>query len=290
MIAMIPTRRIARVLPVLAAAIFLGAASSSANAADASPWSEDLQSAARLIAARAQVIAGGRVFRAGIEIKLKEGWHTYWRYPGDSGVPPVLDFSKSQNVKAVTVLFPAPSRFPDGAGGNSIGYNGELILPVHVVPQDAGKPVTLRLKLDYAVCEKLCVPAEARMELGLTGADSGKEAALRTFEAKVPVAAKIGDAGALAIRAVHREAGSGKPRVVVDVAAPAGLPVVLFAEGPTVQWALPLPEPVAGAPAGLQRFSFLLDGLPPGEKGSGSTLRLTAVSGGKAIEAGFRLD
>jgi hypothetical protein len=65
---------------------------------------------------------------------------------------------------------------------------------------------------------------------------------------------------------------------------------VLFAEGPTAQWALPLPEPVAGAPAGLQRFAFVLDGLPPGEKASGATLRLTAVSGEKAVEVAFRLD
>ena len=66
--------------------------------------------------------------------------------------------------------------------------------------------------------------------------------------------------------------------------------MTLFAEGPTAQWALPLPEPVAGAPAGLQRFAFELDGLPPGEKADGATLRLTAVSGDKAIEVAFRLD
>ena len=156
-------------LPILAAASLFGAASSAAIAADASPWDDDLQSAARLIAAQAHNESGGRVFRAGVEIKLKEGWKTYWRYPGDSGVPPVLDFSKSQNVKSVTVLYPAPTRFPDGAGGNSIGYKGDVILPLHVVPQDAGKPVTLDLKLDYAVCEKLCVPAEAKLELMLTG-------------------------------------------------------------------------------------------------------------------------
>ena len=75
-----------------------------------------------------------------------------------------------------------------------------------------------------------------------------------------------------------------------SVTIPAGAPVVLFAEGPTAQWALPLPEPVAGAPAGLQRFAFELDGLPPGEKASGAMLRLTAVAGDKALEAGFRLD
>ena len=225
------------------------------------------------------------MFRAGIEIRLKEGWKTYWRYPGDSGVPPVLDFSKSQNVKAVTVLYPAPMRFPDGAGGNSIGYKGDV-----VVPQDAGKPVTLNLKLDYAVCEKLCVPAEAKLELLLTGTANANDATLNAAEAQVPKRAAIGDSGTPAIRAVRREAGSGKPRVVVDVAAPAGASLTLFAEGPTPQWALPLPEPVAGASAGQQRFAFELDGLPPGEKPDGATLRLTAVSGDKAIEVGFRLD
>jgi DsbC/DsbD-like thiol-disulfide interchange protein len=274
----------------MAAASLFAATSSTAIAADASPWDDDLQSAARLIAARAHNESGGRVFRAGVEIKLKEGWHTYWRYPGDSGVPPVLDFSKSRNVKAVTVLYPAPSRFPDGAGGNSIGYNGVLILPLHVVPQDAGKPVALDLKLDYAVCEKLCVPSEAKLQLMMTGAESANDAAVGAAEALVPVAAAIGSSGTPAIRAVRREPGTGKPRVVVDVAAPAGAPVVLFAEGPTPQWALPLPEPVTGAPAGQQRFAFELDGLPPGEKADGASLRLTAVAGGKAVEVGFRLD
>jgi hypothetical protein len=77
---------------------------------------------------------------------------------------------------------------------------------------------------------------------------------------------------------------------VVDVAAPAGAAPLLYAEGPDAKWALPVPEPVAGAPAGQQRFAFELDGLPPGESGAGATLRLTAVAGGKAVEALFRLD
>src|SRR5215467_2370509 len=107
-----------------AAASLLSSLSSISIAADVSRWDEDLQSAARLIAARANNTPEGTVFRAGLEIKLKEGWKTYWRYPGDSGVPPAIDTSKSDNVKTVNVLYPAPSRFPDGAGGNSIGYKG----------------------------------------------------------------------------------------------------------------------------------------------------------------------
>jgi DsbC/DsbD-like thiol-disulfide interchange protein len=272
-------------------ALFAAASlASAANAADVSPWDEDAQSAARLVAARARDENGGRVFRAGVEIKLQDGWKTYWRYPGDSGVPPALDFSKSQNVKSISVLYPAPARFADGAGGHSIGYKGNVILPLHVVPQDSRKPVTLALKLDYAACEKLCVPAEANLQLLISGGESAQEKAIVAAEARVPGHAQIGDLGAPAVRAVHRDTQSGKPRVLVDVAAPPGVPLTLFAEGPTAQWALPLPEPIAGAPAGLQRFVFELDGLPLGEKASGSTLRLTAVAGDKAIEVAFRLD
>jgi DsbC/DsbD-like thiol-disulfide interchange protein len=259
-------------------------------AVDASPWDEGLQSAARLIAARATGTGAGLIYRSGIEVRLNPGWKTYWRYPGDSGVPPSFDFSKSENIKAVTVLFPAPSRFPDGAGGNSVGYKSGLLLPIHVVPNDPTKPVALRLKLEYAVCEKLCVPADANLELKLIGTQNTNDATVSAAEALVPKVAAIGDSGVPAIRSVHREAGAGKPKIVADVAAPAGVSAILFAEGPNAKWALPLPEPVPGAPAGLQRFAFDLDGLPPGESGAGAILRLTAVAGDKAIEAVFRLD
>src|SRR5215470_10497297 len=106
------TRR-SHLLPVLAAASLLLVLRPAA-AADASAWDDSGQSAARLVAAQARNESGARVFRAGVEITLKPGWKTYWRYPGDSGVPPSLDFSGSQNLKAVTVLHPAPQRFPDG--------------------------------------------------------------------------------------------------------------------------------------------------------------------------------
>jgi DsbC/DsbD-like thiol-disulfide interchange protein len=277
-------------MALFAAASLMGAPSPAAIAADVSPWDDGMQSSARLVAAHAREESGSRVYRAGVEIKLKEGWKTYWRYPGDSGVPPTLDFSKSQNVKSVTVLYPAPTKFPDGAGGQSIGYKGHVILPLRVVPEDPRKPVTLNLKVDYAACEKLCVPVEAKLQLLVSGNKSAADMAVTAAEARVPKHAEIGSAGAPAIRAVRREAGSGKPRVVVDVATPTGAPVTLFAEGPTAQWALPLPAPVTGAPAGLQRFAFDVDGVPPGERAEGAMLRLTAVAGDQAIEVAFRLD
>ena len=261
-----------------------------ASAGDASAWDDGLQSAVRLIAARASGSGKTAVYRSGVEIRLNPGWKTYWRYPGDSGVPPAFDFSKSENVKSATVLFPPPMLFDDGAGGHSIGYKNGVLLPVHVVPNDPKRPAVLRAKIDYAVCEKLCVPADASLELTLPGTDGANDTAVGAAEALLPKMSSIGDSGALAIRSAHKEAGKGKPKIVVDVAAPAGAAPVLYAEGPDAKWALPLPEPVSGAPAGLQRFAFELDGLPPGESSAGATLRLTAVVGDKAVEALFRLD
>jgi DsbC/DsbD-like thiol-disulfide interchange protein len=207
----------------------------------------------------------------------------------------VFDFAASDNVKTVTVLWPAPVRFVDG-GGTSIGYKDGVILPLRIVSQDESKPVTLRLNLDYAVCEKLCVPAKAKGELVLSGATGTQETALKAAEARVPRPAEWGDGPTLMLRKVWRDTASAKPRVLVDVATPSDTPVDLFAEGPTPDWALPLPEPVAiedrgGAlGAGIRRFAFELDGLPPGAKSEGAAIKLTATTGQNAIEAVFRLD
>src|SRR5665647_808307 len=152
--------------------MLLGAA---ALAADESPWSQDSRSAVRLVAGANK--NGEAPLRAGIEITLQPGWKTYWRYPGDSGVPPRFDFSGSDNLKSAKVLYPAPHLFADEAG-NSLGYKDAVIFPVLISPLLPGKPITLRLKLDYAVCEKLCIPAEGRADLTLGLGDSSHDAAL----------------------------------------------------------------------------------------------------------------
>ncbi len=255
-----------------------------ANAADTSSWSQDSKSAVRLIAG--SNTGGDAPLRAGIEVKLQPGWHTYWRYPGDSGVPPRFDFAGSDNVRSAKVRYPAPRLFSDG-GGQSIGYSGSVIFPIEVTPRQTGKPVILRLKVDYAVCEKLCVPAEGRAALGLAPGPSANDAALGAAEAQVPV---LLDAAAVDLRA-RRVNDAAKPLVAVDLKTPDGKPVALLVEGPGPEWALPIPKPAQGAPAGRQHFGFELDGLPPGVNPKASfELTFTLIGDGRAVEVKTHLD
>ena len=269
---------------VLAACVISAAWATPSLAADESPWSDDVRSATRLVAGGGK--SGDAQLRAGVEIKMQPGWKTYWRYPGDSGVPPHFDFSGSENLKAATVLYPTPHLFTDETG-QSLGYKERVIFPVVVSPQQAGKPVRLRLKIDYAVCEKLCVPAEGRAELVLAPGNSAHNADLSAAEARVPKQVTPAQAGLTARRV---NAGS-KPQVTVDLAAPPGQPVELFVEGPTPNWALPIPKPAKSGADGRAKFSFDLDGMPPGfDPKSQVDLTYTVVTGDRAVEVKSRLD
>src|SRR3974390_1665234 len=157
---------------VLTALMSLPAAK--ARAEDAAPWQKAAHSAVRLLAGS----RSGPVLLGGCAVQLEPHWKTYWRTSGDSGVPPRFDFSKSDNVEAVTVLWPAPTRFDDGASGYSVGYHDQVVLPLRIVAKTVDKPVTLRADINYAVCEKLCIPVEANVELGFNSVASTENSGL----------------------------------------------------------------------------------------------------------------
>src|ERR1700719_5243638 len=161
MIVVVPVRAaLGFALTALTVSALASSLSIEARAQDASPWQRGTHSAVRLLAGS----RSGSVLLGGIGFQLQPGWKTYWRTPGDSGVPPRFDFSKSDNVEAVTVLWPAPMKFDDGAGGTSLGYKQQIVLPLRIVARNADKPVTLRADINYAVCEKLCIPVDATAE------------------------------------------------------------------------------------------------------------------------------
>ncbi|HKH02549.1 MAG TPA: protein-disulfide reductase DsbD domain-containing protein [Bradyrhizobium sp.] len=266
-----------------AATVFACSVTIEARAEDASPWQRDGHSAVRLLAGS----RSGAVLLGGIAFQLQPGWKTYWRTPGDSGVPPRFDFSKSENIEAVTVLWPAPTKFDDGAGGHSLGYRDQIVLPLRIVPKNADKPVTLRAEINYAVCEKLCIPVQASAELPFNSVASTEDSALFAALDSVPKPANVGDPNPLTIRDVKR---GGKSRVLVDVVSAEAKNVGLFVEGPTPDWSLPVPQLLEDSPPGVKRFGFELDGVPPGTNPEGAALKLTLVGSDRSYEFNVNLD
>jgi DsbC/DsbD-like thiol-disulfide interchange protein len=117
---------------------------------------------------------------AAVELSLAPGWKTYWRSPGDAGIPPSFDWSGSENLKSARVHWPAPSVFETN-GMRTIGYHERVVLPVEVTPADPSRPVRLSLQLDLGVCDEICLPAQVSLTADLVapGApDAGISAAL----------------------------------------------------------------------------------------------------------------
>jgi DsbC/DsbD-like thiol-disulfide interchange protein len=258
------------------------------SAQEASAWATGLHSRAQLVSGGP--LAEGDARLAGVIIKLDPGFKTYWRHPGESGLPPAFDWSRSSNVANIEVLWPAPTRFED-AGGVSYGYAGGIVLPVRVKPQDARQPVRLVLKLDYGVCKDICIPAQADLLLTLPKAGGSKQAPVMEALARVPKQQPLGAPGELSILRLKPTAVEGKTMIEVVVRAPDGQKPQLFAEGPE-NWFLAAagemkPAPASDGAAG----SFLVEIAERPKDAAGTVeLRLTLVAGSRAVETPASLD
>ncbi len=175
-----PSRR--QIIAGLALSSALPAAQSFAQV---SPWADGLQSRARLVGAGG--LEEGR-YLAGVEITLQPRFMTYWRMPGDAGLAPSFQFTGSKNLKSAQVLYPAPNRY-QLKNEEAFGYRTSVTFPIRVEPLDPAAPVTLVLKLDYATCEEICIPAQAQLSLELRPAptSSPAQAHLRHWLSLVPV-------------------------------------------------------------------------------------------------------
>ncbi len=121
---------------------------------------------------------------AGIQLRMDDGWKTYWRNPGDSGVPPQFDWSGSTNLKEAKLLYPAPHRFAD-ANSTAVGYSGEVVFPVKLTPERPGEPIELKLAFDFGLCKSLCIPNQAKLSLKLAPAATLNETDAKLLNASL---------------------------------------------------------------------------------------------------------
>ena len=226
--------------------------------------------------------------RLGLEIDLRLGWKTYWRSPGDGGFPPEIDTSASSNVAEVGVRWPAPHR-QAFLGLETIGYDGDVVLPLDVRLADPGAPARLDVKGAVYVCSDICTRVEiafaADIGPGIVGRDADA-ARIETFRALVPRTAEqegitLGGAeivqasGGPALRVVATaRTPFGEPDLLVEADAPLafGAPRLRFAdERRRVELTAPLTLP-----------------LPEGTDVTAAPLRLTLLDGSRAVEAHFQ--
>ncbi len=171
----------------LAALFLFGPGDGGASAAEATPWTGMPETQARLIAASSAVGSDLRL-TIGFQIRLAQGWKTYWRSPGDAGMPPQLDWSESQNLEDAEILWPAPKRF-SAFDIDTFGYGDEVVFPILLRPTLPGRPVAVRLTVDYQVCKNICIPVRAELALDVpagAGAETAYADTIRRFRQTVP--------------------------------------------------------------------------------------------------------
>lgn len=253
----------------------------------ASGWVRTSGSAVRLILPDSIPATG--VSYGGLEVRLQPGAKTYWRSPGDTGVPPMADFSQSQGLDAPQLEFPAPVAFDDGAGGLAYGYTEGLMFPIRLRATSASATAKLAVTFSYGVCLKaLCMPAEATLSLssGEGEADPSLAVRLATALAQVPRPVALGSAEPTAILTVTPQRSGDDLTLAIIARIPAGEPAPrLFVEGDdSFQTRL---EGVDDG--GMARFTAMTT-LGSSTDRKTAALRLTLVTRRTAIESNLDLD
>jgi DsbC/DsbD-like thiol-disulfide interchange protein len=239
----------------------------------AEAWSDLSSSHGRARLFQAETADG--LWNAGLAITMEDGWKTYWRVPGESGVPPQFDWSRSLNLKEVAIGWPAPHRFTDAAG-EAVGYKHEVVFPLRIEPRDPSQPVQLELTLFYALCKDICIPAEASLALSHSSDAEPEDAdrqLLDRFAAQVPQ----GPSASLAPKVASLKlAPTAEPVLEVTLARPVPPDDIdIFVEGhPTAYFRKPQAE-WPDRPSSL--FRLRIDGLKDVKELHGAKLTLTLV-------------
>jgi DsbC/DsbD-like thiol-disulfide interchange protein len=237
-----------------------------------SPWVASNNSKVRLVSGIVE-LDDAPALVAGVQLRMNPGWKTYWKNPGDSGVPPTFDWAGSKNLKQAELLYPAPHSFAD-ASGTAIGYDDEVVFPVKLTPEREGEPIELKLAFSYGLCKNLCVPNDVSLELALSPEiGTGDAALIDGFLARVP---KPGKEGLLPqVSGVEAKLAADPPELLVDAAGDAFIPAS---------------KPLGPPDGGKQRFAIIFATPAEASAVKGKSLALTLVSEQGSTEAIWKVE
>ncbi|MDG4908860.1 protein-disulfide reductase DsbD family protein [Mesorhizobium sp. WSM4898] len=174
-----------RYLNIVALGAVVGLAAGQPAEASSSAWYDSEGGKVRLVTSGKPDEAGK--IHGVLDIALKPGWKTYWRDPGDAGVPPQIDISASTNIADAKLSFPPPQRHDDGYG-KWAGYDRPVSLPVTFTLSAPDQPATIDANVFLGICETICIPVQTRLSLDpASDPDNATDAALvKTALATLP--------------------------------------------------------------------------------------------------------
>ncbi len=213
----------------------------------------------------------GEAYQAGLLIKLDSNWKTYWRNPGETGIPPQISALTSTNLDTISLDFPLPKRFSD-ASGEAIGYHDEVLFPLRLKPKDFTKPIGVNLEAFFGVCQQVCTPAKINSQMEFTPSNAPQPDAelISAWQARVPKFATIVKSFRLT-----------ETFLVLDLAKPFN---DIFVEGPDRYY---FTKPDFDREAG--KAWIAIKGLKDPMELSATKLRMTADDKGQGLEQAITL-
>ncbi len=250
----------------------------------ASDWKKAYKSRVRIISGATDFSVKDSSY-AGLQIQISKGWKTYWRSPGESGVPPSFDWSGSDNLKHISIQWPAPKKYKDEYS-TSIGYKREVILPLKITATDTSKPVKMKLRLGYGICSDICVPVEKRLKLTIPPRQVGYSSLLSRYRQMVPKPVKSTGKvlNGFSFHKVSVNLKGKKPNIIVETSVPLDTKKAELYVEASNGFYLPLPVSERPSAGNQRRFIIDLTKSDPPKDLIGHTLAFTLVGDKTGIE------
>lgn len=243
--------------------------------AASSPWAQVEGGAVRLVTDGLPGSDG--MLRGALQIRLKPGWKTYWRDPGEAGIPPTVTVVEPANATNVEIGFPAPKRVDDGYSVWA-GYDQPVALALAFDLPDAGAR-NLGVSVFLGICEMICIPVQADFSIDLSDnsqAMPDREIVERAFAA-VPRQAGRGFEATLV--------ETGESRLLIGVEVPAAAPATDLFVASTENWAFAAPRRTEDGESAAYEVPVLAAPQDPVRE----TIHYTLVSGDDAVSGTFEI-
>lgn len=136
--------------------------------------------------ANVDAVTPGKPFLVGVLLEMAPKWHTYWEYPGDAGLATSIAWSLPEGYEAGPIQWPLPRQYTEPGDLVVFAYGGQTLLMTEITPPreiPAGTEVVLRAHVEWLVCEEICVPGNANVELALPIAENPQPANEEIFDA-----------------------------------------------------------------------------------------------------------